>query len=163
MSATKLFLTALAASFLLGGAYVPSASATSPEREPNCVFDKHEPVTVAPFTVDTAMDWGSHIFASGAQLFVPAREGLTKEWLTASVQQALASAHVVSTEDGNSNKAICDMPRLKDVHVGVVSAGNGYWVQLIGRDAKTAETLMQWARKLIEARYTKSAQASASR
>lgn len=163
MSATKLVVTAVAASLLLGGAYVPSVSASSPGRESDCVFDKHEPTTVAPFTVDTAMDWGSHIFASGAQLFVPAREGLTQEWLTATVQRELARAHVVATEGGNQDAATCDMPRLKGVHVNVVSAGNGFWVQLLGRDSKTADALMKWARKLIEARYTKSASQSASR
>ncbi|HTU57927.1 MAG TPA: hypothetical protein VMF89_05830, partial [Polyangiales bacterium] len=121
-------------------------------------FDKHEPVSVAPYTVDFGMDWGSYSFMGGAQLFVPAREGLTKEWLAASVEHALASAHVVSTVDGTNTKGVCDMPRLKDVHVGVVSGGNGFWVQLISRDDKTNQALLKWAKNLVAER--KAARAS---
>jgi hypothetical protein len=157
MSATKLVLSALSASLLFCGAFASTASATNPERA-TCVFDKHEPVSVAPYTVDFGMDWGSYSFMGGAQLFVPAREGLTKEWLAASVEHALASAHVVSTVDGAEAKAVCDMPRLKNVHVGVVSGGNGFWVQLISRDEKTNQALLKWARNLLELR--KSARAS---
>jgi hypothetical protein len=154
MTATKLVLSAFAASLLFSGV----ASATSPEGVSTCVFDKHEPVSVAPYTVDFGMDWGSYSFMGGAQLFVPAREGLTKEWLAASVEHALASAHVVSTVDGTGAKSICDIPRLKDVHVGVVSGGNGFWVQLISRDEKTNRALLKWAKNLVEER--KSARAS---
>jgi phosphoserine phosphatase len=93
------------------------------------------------------MDWGSYSFMGGAQLFVPAREGLTKEWLAAAVQHAVASAHVVSTGDA---KALCDLPKVKDVHVGVVSGGNGFWVQLIGRDDRTSDALLKWAREFVE-------------
>jgi|GEM_PF-1355147 len=154
MTATKLVLSAIAASLLFSGV----ASATGPERVSTCVFDKHEPVSVAPYTVDFGMDWGSYSFMGGAQLFVPAREGLTKEWLAASVEHALASAHVVSTVAGTDTKSVCDLPRLKDVHVGVVSGGNGFWVQLISRDEKTNQALLKWARNLVEER--KSARAS---
>ena len=155
MSATKLVLTALTVSLLLGGAFASTAYATSPERASTCVFDKHEPVSVAPYTVDFGMDWGSYSFMGGAQLFVPAREGLTKEWLAASVEHALASAHVVTNDN---TKAVCDMPRLKDVHVGVVSGGNGFWVQLISRDEKTNRALLEWAKNLVAER--KSARAA---
>jgi hypothetical protein len=151
MSATKIVFASLAASLLLGAAAVSSASAHA-ERDSHCVFDKHEPVTVAPFSVDSGMDWGSYSYMGGAQLFVPAREGLTREWLAASVQHALASAHIVSPVDGSSAKAICDMPRLNDVHVGVVSGGNGFWVQLIGRDSRTSDALLKWARNLVALR-----------
>lgn len=149
MSAIKLVPTALAASLLLSGVFAATASATNPERA-SCVFDKHEPVSVAPYTVDFGMDWGSYSFMGGVQLFVPAREGLTKEWLAASVEHALASAHIVATEDGDEAKGVCDMPRLKDVHVGVVSGGNGFWVQLISRNEKTNQALLKWAKELID-------------
>jgi hypothetical protein len=155
MTAPKLVFTAIAASLLVSGVFASTASATNPERAVTCVFDKHEPVSVAPYTVDFGMDWGSYSFMGGAQLFVPAREGLTKEWLAASVEHALASAHVVSTDDG---KGVCDMPRLNNVHVGVVSGGNGFWVQLISRDEKTNQALLKWAKNLVELR--KSARAA---
>ena len=150
MSATKLLFTSVAASLLLGAGYVGTASATSPERASSCVFHKHEPVHVAPYAVDTGLDWGSYSYMGGAQLFVPAREGLTREWLSASVQEALASAHLQSA--AGSSKALCDMPRVKDVHVAVVSATNGFWVQLIGRDGHTSKQLLNWAKTMLESR-----------
>lgn len=154
MSATKLVSATLAVTLLLGGAFTQSASASHPERASSCVFDKHEPVHVAPFTVDSGIDWGSYSFMGGAQLFVPAREGLTKEWLAAAVQHAVASAHVATPGDA---KAVCDLPKLKDVHVGVVSGGNGFWVQLIGRDDRTSDALLKWARELVELRKSERA------
>jgi hypothetical protein len=157
MSAIKLVSATIAATLLLGGALAPSASANHPERASSCVFDKHEPVHVVPFTVDSSMDWGSYSFMGGAQLFVPAREGLTKEWLAAAVQHAVASAHVVSPGDA---KTVCDLPKVKDVHVGVVSGGNGFWVQLIGRDDRTSDALLKWAREFVELRNKSAARAS---
>ena len=156
MSATKLVSATIAATLLLGGAFTASASA-NPARATSCVFDKHEPVHVVPFTVDSGMDWGSYSYMGGAQLFVPAREGLTKEWLAAAVQHAVASAHVVSAGD---TKAVCDLPKVKDVHVGVVSGGNGFWVQLIGRDGRTSDALLKWAREFVELRNKSGARAS---
>ena len=157
MSATKLVFTSVAVSLLLGASYVPSASASSPERKSSCVFDKHEPVQLAPYSVDAGLDWGSYSYMGGAQLFVPAREGLTPEWLSASVQEALASAHLETIT--KSNKAICDMPRLNDVHVAVVSASNGFWVQLIGRDGHTSKQLLDWAQTMLDSRKAKVAAA----
>lgn len=155
MSATKILFSSVAASLLLGAGYVPSASASSPERDPACVFHKHEPVHVAPYSVDAGLDWGSYSYMGGAQLFVPAREGLTREWLSASVQEALANAQLKSAAD--SGKATCGMPRVQDVHVAVVSASNGFWVQLIGRDGHTSKQLLNWAKSMLESRKALSA------
>jgi hypothetical protein len=152
MSATKILFASVSASLLLGAGYVPSVSASS---EGACVFHKHEPVHVAPYTVDAALDWGSYSYMGGAQLFVPAREGLTREWLSASVQDALANAQLTSA--AASGKATCGMPRVQDVHVSVVSASNGFWVQLIGRDGHTSKQLLNWAKNMLESRKALSA------
>jgi hypothetical protein len=138
--------TVLAAA-LLGGLGLPVAQASHQSQSTACVFDKFAPTAVVPYKTENSIDWGSFSFTSGAQLFVPAREGLTKEWLTASVQRALVQAHVVT--DKKADASHCDSPSVEDVHVNVVSGGNGYWVQLIGQDAKTAEKLMTWARALV--------------
>jgi hypothetical protein len=155
MSATKL-VTTVAVSLLLGGAHVPSASATNA-----CVFDSHKPVSVAPYKVDVGIDWGSYSANGGAQLFVPARDGLTREWLAASVQHALSSAQVVSSADGARPEASCDIPQLKNVHVSVVSGGNGFWVQLIGNDAKTNDLLLKWAKEFVAVRNSKAVSTAA--
>ena len=67
------------------------ASATAPK---SCVFDKHAPISAHAYSgTDTTVDWGAFPTSHGVQLFVPAYEGLTKEWLNVSVQHALDSAH----------------------------------------------------------------------
>ena len=109
-----------------------------------CVFDKYEPVAVRPYMSENGIDLGSFSYLGGAQLFIPAREGLTKEWLAASIERVLASAHQATSEQ----PALCDSPRFTDVHVQVVSGGNGFWVQLIGRDNATSEALLKWAHTL---------------
>jgi len=131
----KLVPAALAVVSLWAGVGIPSAQASSPGHA--CVFDKFAPVYVSAYSSENSIDWGSYSTLGGAQLFVPAREGLTKEWLAASVQQALDSAQV------------CNSPRVHDVHVKVVSGGNGFWVQLIGEDEDTSAALLGWARSMV--------------
>jgi hypothetical protein len=134
MSSVKLASAALAVSVLFGSAAVPRAEASQP-----CVFEKYAPTAFAPYKVDNGIDFGSYSFVGGAQLFVPAREGLTREWLAASVQRALDRA-AAGTEATS-----CDGPRVKGVTVQVVSGGTGFWVQLISPDPSSSETLLKWA------------------
>jgi hypothetical protein len=139
---TKFLTPALTAS-LLFGVGLSSAKAANPQA---CVFDKYAPVAVQPYVAETAFDYGSYSYLGGAQLFVPAREGLTREWLMASVQHALAAAEA-SQADGTAN---CDTPNVKNVTVSVVSGGNGFWVQLISPDSKSSEALLKWARGVVD-------------
>lgn len=142
MFMSKILTPALAAS-LLFGAGLSSAKAASPQ---TCVFDKYAPVAVQPYVAENGFDYGSYSYLGGAQLFVPAREGLTKEWLTASVQHALAAAQASQT-DGTAS---CDSPNVKNVTVSVVSGGNGFWVQLISQDSQSSEALLKWARGIVD-------------
>jgi len=142
MFTSRTLTPALAASLLFGVA-VSSASAASPNA---CVFDKYAPTAVRPYHSENSFDYGSYSALEGAQLFVPAREGLTREWLTASVQHALAAARA-SQADGTAS---CDTANVKDVAVSVVSGGNGFWVQLISQDSESSQTLLNWARKIVE-------------
>jgi len=138
---------AIVPALLIGAAgvvSVPSAHAANPAGQA-CVFDKYAPVSVVPYSTDESFSYGSYSFVRGAQLFVPAREGLTKEWLAASVQQALASAHGPANNDPS-----CSKPDVQNVQVSVQSAGNGFWVALIGRDERAANTLLKWARGLVD-------------
>lgn len=123
-----------------GAASVPTVHAASP----SCVFDKYTPVSVVPYSADENLSYGSYSFVRGAQLYVPAREGLTKEWLEASVQQALAQPKTAAQND-----LTCQAPAVKNVQVTVTSAGNGFWVSLIGRDERSADALLKWARGIV--------------
>jgi hypothetical protein len=125
-----------------GAAGVPTAHAANPQ---SCVFDKYAPIAAQPYSADENLSYGSYSFVRGAQLFVPAREGLTKEWLEASVQRALAARHTAPQSD-----LTCQAPDVKNVQVTVTSAGNGFWVSLIGRDERSADVLLKWARGIVD-------------
>lgn len=148
MSIKKLVYTSAAASLMLVAGYSPSAYASNTQTKHACIFDRHTPVAVAPFTVDPGADFSLYSSSGGAQLFVPASEGLTKELLTDSMQKAVAAAKAQAAGQNNSAANSCRFPRV-DVHVSVVSAGNGYWVQLMGHHPETSEVLMKWARDFV--------------
>jgi len=153
----------LAASMLLGSLGIAQSAHASNPAGQACVFDKYAPIAVAPYITENSIDYGSYSFLGGAQLFVPAREGLTREWLAASVQQALASSQSApgaSSPDAPANS--CDSPHFKDVQVTVVSGGNGFWVQLIGKDSHTSEALLKWARSVVDEHKTPQTFRSAS-
>lgn len=145
MSIAKYLTSALSASLLFGVA-LPSAQASNPQ---TCVFDKYAPVAVAPYVSENSIDYGSYSSLGGAQLFVPAREGLTKEWLQASVQQGIAAGQAVQSEQPD-NAATCETPHLKNVRVTVVSGGNGFWVQLVSGNEQDSQALLKWAREVVD-------------
>ncbi|HKU40133.1 MAG TPA: hypothetical protein VJR89_18365, partial [Polyangiales bacterium] len=74
----------------------------------------------------------------GAQLYVPARPGLTAEWLSQRVQSELASA-------GSCR------PSVPGVQVQVVSAGTGFWIVLSTGDERAAASLLAWAQRIVPA------------
>jgi hypothetical protein len=149
MSIKKLVYTSAAASLMLLAGYSPSAYASNTQAKHACIFDRHAPLAVAPFTVDPGADWGLYSSSGGAQLFVPASEGLTKELLADSMQKAVAAAKAQASGQKSSVANSCNFPRV-DVSVSVVSAGHGYWVQLVGYHPETSEVLMKWARDFID-------------
>lgn len=153
MFATKLVTKALVPALLIGAAGAVSAPTAYAANPGSCVFEKYAPVSVTPYSADenVSYSYGSYSFLRGAQLFVPAREGLTKEWLEASVQRAL------SEDAQKANDPACSNPNVKNVRVSVSSAGNGFWVALIARDERTADTLLKWARSIVDQHKTAAA------
>ena len=146
MSLSAKIATPVLAAALLFGVGLQSAHAANPQSQQACVFDKYAPVAVVPYMTENSIDYGSYSFLGGAQLFVPAREGLTKEWLAASVEKAVANSNVAAAQSSNT----CGNPQFKDVHVTVVSGGDGFWVQLIAQDSHTSEALLKWARGIVD-------------
>jgi hypothetical protein len=100
------------------------------------VFDKYTPVSVQPYSQDESFGYGTYSFVKGAQLYIRAQPGLTREWLALTLQKALAS-------DETCN------PDVKPVQISVASAGNGFWVTLVGHDEKQADALLKWAKKVV--------------
>jgi hypothetical protein len=148
MSIKKLISTSAAASLMLVLGYSPSADASNPQTKHACILDRHAPSAVASFTVDPGADWALYNSSAGAQLFVPAGEGLTKELLVASMQRAVAAAKAQASGQKSTGAHSCNMPSV-DVHVNVVSEGSGYWLQLLGHHPETSEVLMKWARSFV--------------
>lgn len=160
MFSFKIALPTLAASMLFG-ASMQTAHAANPQ---TCVFEKYAPIAAAPYITENSIDYGSYSFLGGAQLFIPAREGLTREWLAASVQEAVARSQqepAASSVDSQASNT-CENPHFKDVHVTVVSGGNGFWVQLISNDSHTSEALLKWARGIVGQHKTAQVSRSAS-
>ena len=114
-----------------------------------CVFEKYAASSVAPFRSEENYGYGTYTKLRGAQLYIPAREGLTAEWLQLSIQQALAKQPgVASTATAGANSC---QPVVPNVQVQVVSAGGGFWVQLGTNDEHAAEALLKWARTIVPA------------
>jgi hypothetical protein len=111
-----------------------------------CVFEKYAVSSVAPFRVEENFGYGTYTKLRGAQLFVPAREGLTAEWLQLSVQQSLAK------QTGVNGSPSCE-PAVPAVQVHVISGGPGFWVQLAAADERSAEALLKWAKTIVPAQH----------
>ena len=137
---TQKLVWTLAPALLLAASTVQASSGSAAEQ---CIFDKYAVSSVAPFRSEENVGYGTYTRLRGAQLFVPAREGLTAEWLTASVQRAL-SKHASTPAEAACKPAV-------PVQVQVISAGSGFWVQLGTSDERAAATLLRWAQSLAPA------------
>lgn len=116
------------------------ASSSDPSQ---CVFEKYAASSVAPFKSEENVGYGTYTRLRGAQVFVPAREGLTAEWLTLNVQRALSQRASAPSE----SDCVPGIP----VEVSVTSAGSGFWVQLRTNDDAQARALLRWARSVVPA------------
>ena len=72
----------------------------------------------------------------GAELFVPAQPGLTKEWLQRVLTEQIAS--------GDCNFGV------SDVSVNVLSAGGGFSVRVTGRDERAAGEILRNAEHMLQ-------------
>ena len=77
----------------------------------------------------------------GASLFVQAAPGLTAEWLQRSL-----TAHLTKMKGAS----MVDCPlEAKDVRIDVRSGNTGYWVDIIAKDQKQAEIVLERAQSLL--------------
>jgi hypothetical protein len=141
MFARKIAMSVAVPALLLAA----SAAQARGNAEDQCVFEKYAVTSVAPFRAEENYGYGTYTRLRGAQLYVPAREGLTAEWLQLSIQQALAK------QAGVTNGATSCQPAVPNVQVQVVSAGGGFWVQLGAADERSAEALLRWAKTIVPA------------
>ena len=107
-----------------------------------CVFDKYGATAVSAYRTEEDLGYVSYTMLRGAQLYVPAKEGLTAEWLAANIQRALSSPQ--------PGPGACQ-PEVGHVKVAVVPAGPGFWVFLSTSDERSAASLLRWAKSVVPA------------
>ncbi|HET6340218.1 MAG TPA: hypothetical protein VFG30_43710 [Polyangiales bacterium] len=144
MFAQKLVMGLAVPALLLAASAVQARGNAAADQ---CVFEKYAVSSVAPFRVEENLGYGTYTKLRGAQLFVPAREGLTAEWLQLSVQQSLAK------QPGATNGSPACEPVVPAVQVHVISGGPGFWVQLAAADERSAEALLKWAKTIVPAQH----------
>lgn len=119
--------------------FAAGAQADATPSAPACPIDQLGAVSATAYRTDQD-GYGTYNPLSGVQLYVPAKEGLTAEWLALSFQRAL------SVQPGVSAKCRPDAP---DAKVDVRSAGSGFWVYLSAPDQHSASALVRWARAMV--------------
>jgi hypothetical protein len=131
----------LASIVLAAAVLVPSASFAAPEQAP-CILRAHQITSVAPYRVQEPAGRGVTTRLAGAQVFVRAEPGLTREWL-----QLQLARHITEMQApaGMKNCAL----GVKDVSVKVDSAGTGFVVKLSARDGSQAEEVLRRAQLLV--------------
>jgi hypothetical protein len=141
MTQTQLVLVAVCSAMLgiTSAAEAAPGAALTP-----CVFKTYAPNAVTAYLGRENRGNESNTILRGARLYVPAREGLTQEWLQLSVQRAFASP-----QDAQHAQDYSCRPNVHDVEVSVTSAGGGFWVYLGSTNVRSARALLQWAQAQV--------------
>ena len=130
--------SAILGSAVAGSLLLASLAQAAPKAESAACFGRHTPTVVAPYEVEEfAGESGTYQALIGARWFVPAEEGLTAEWLNREVLERVARR-----QTGTECPLDVDGVRA----VSVQSGGPGFWVNVSGKDTKTAEELLRRAR-----------------
>ena len=136
---TKLLVPVFGLSVALG---VPATSVAAPTHHcagAPCALHQLNVAKVTPYRVEAYTGRGS--VTRGASLFVPAKPGLTAEWIERQLRQ-----HLVAM--GSTEMANCPLDVAK-VTVKVESGGTGFWVRLIASDAKTGQEVLRRAQLML--------------
>jgi hypothetical protein len=96
---------------------------------------KYQVRSVLPYTLYEDAGYTSIREFRGADVFVAAQPGLTREWLQRLLTQQISTGE-------------CDFG-VADVSVSVLSAGGGFSVRLTGRDEKAAGEILKHAQLLV--------------
>lgn len=114
-----------------------TAAANTPSRSDACFAD-HTVAKVVPHRASIPAGQGTYDRLVGARAYVPAKPGLTGEWLHAQ----LARRSAAPRDDANCP---LDVP---GVSISVRSAGPGFWVSLTADDHDDAKEVLRRAQTL---------------
>lgn len=117
----------------------PVASPTASDTP--CSLKTHRVVSVTPYRVEEHVGHATYSRLRGANLQVQAEPGLTKEWLQLTLSRHLTEMRGTTMKD-------CPF-ELEDVTVSVHSAGSGFNVRIVARDAGKAQEVLRRAQHLL--------------
>jgi len=129
-------LLALATFAAFGSADAADARATT-ESEASCFAD-NSVTKVVPHHKSVASGQGSYQMLAGARAYVPAKPGLTGEWLHALLERR-------SSTPRPGTECPLDVP---GVRIDVRSSGPGFWVSLSSTDPDNAREVLRRAQTL---------------
>lgn len=133
--------TLKAASFVLALAF-PATTLAAAGPASSCPLSEHRVTSVTPYKVAEHVGRGGTIQRlRGAEIFVQAEAGLTAEWLQLELTRHL-------TQTAKATMAACPFDA-DDIRIQVDSAGAGFSVKLIARDADGARDVLNRARLLL--------------
>lgn len=139
MSLRTLFVTSSLSLMLLTG--LTASAAPAPRHEGPCAFAGYTVTQVLPYQVEERVGRGVLRRLAGAQLFIPAKQGLTRELVGATVTRHLR-------EMQSTTMAGCPLD-LERISVTVTSGTTGYWVQISAKDRHTATEILARARHFV--------------
>jgi hypothetical protein len=113
-----------------------SAGARAEEAGRCAIGGKYNVHTVAAYTTFEDAGYTTYRSFRGAEVFVPAEPGLTREWLQRELADQIAA--------GDCNFGI------KNARVTVMSAGGGFSVQITGNNEKEAGVILEHAQLLVK-------------
>jgi hypothetical protein len=113
-----------------------SAGARAESSNRCSVGSRYQARSVEPYVTTDQTGFTAIRTFRGAEMFVAAQPGLTKEWLQRVLTDQIAS--------GDCNFGV------HDVQVSVYSAGGGFSVRLAGRDERAAGEILRNAEQLVQ-------------
>ena len=123
---------------VLALAFVTALSAGARAEQFNrcSVGGKYQARSVQPYVTQEDAGYTTIRTFRGAEMFVAAQPGLTKEWLQRTLADQIASGD-------------CDFG-VHEVAVTVLSAGGGFAVRFTGRDEKAAGQILRSAEQMVQ-------------
>jgi hypothetical protein len=110
-----------------------SGAATAEAASSNACFAEHTVTRVVPHHAAVAAGQGTYERLVGARAYVPAKPGLTGEWLHAQLARR-------SNTPQQGTECPLDVP---GIGISVRSAGPGFWVSLAARDPDDAQEVLR--------------------
>jgi hypothetical protein len=110
-----------------------SGAAAADAPSANACFAEHTVTQVVPHHAAVAAGQGTYERLVGARAYVPAKPGLTGEWLHSQLAQR-------SSTPQRDTECPLDVP---GIGISVRSAGPGFWVTLAARDQGDAKEVLR--------------------